>query len=450
METFTALLNIDELAILTAGLISFIAFIIGSFSIRYLRGDQAFGRFFLRLAGLVVALLLMVSSDHLALFWVAWMVSNYLLVRLMIHKSSWAAARASGVLAGRMLGSGGVLIGGAFFLMFFETGETSLQWIFLYGLDGWSKVLVLSLLILGAMVQSAIWPFHKWLLSSLNSPTPVSALMHAGLVNGGGFLLVRFSPLLFGEGEALSILFMVGIFTTVLGTFWKLLQSDVKRMLACSTMSQMGFMIVQCGLGLFPAAVTHLCWHGFFKAYLFLASGGAAQENRYDKQVTPTVEAFVVAIICGIGASYGFCEMSGYSWKAMDTRTFLLFLTTVAGAQFALTLLRTSLLKRFVPVAVLTALVGAGYGYSVSTIESFLSPLGAMQPHPLSLLHFGAAFTLFLVWSGFLFREKLMVKGMQSEWFLKLYMRGLNRSQPAPGTLTPHRNLYAYTEEASS
>ena len=106
--------------------------------------------------------------------------------------------------------------------------------------------------------------------------------MHAGLINGGGFLLARFAPMLAIQPPILNLIFIAGITTALLGTLWKLMQSDVKRMLACSTMGQMGFMIAQCGLGLFPAAVAHLSWHGLFKAYLFLSTGSAAKEKRLD------------------------------------------------------------------------------------------------------------------------------------------------------------------------
>jgi len=133
------------------------------------------------------------------------------------------------------------------------------------------------------MTQSAIWPFHTWLISSLNSPTPVSAIMHAGLINGGGFLLTRFAGLFVQSTGMLQVIFFLGLLTALIGTLWKLMQHDIKRMLACSTMGQMGFMIAQCGLGLFPAAIAHLCWHGLFKAYLFLSSGSAAHEKEWNR-----------------------------------------------------------------------------------------------------------------------------------------------------------------------
>ncbi len=213
----------------------------------------------------------MAVSDHLALYFVSSCLSHALLVRRMEHKSNWKAARASAALAGKNYLLAAFFMGFAFLLLGFETGSWTLRGILAYQEAASSTmILPLVLLILAAMAQSAIWPFHRWLLSSLNSPTPVSALMHAGLINGGGFLLIRFAPLFAHHPGLLTLVFCVGLTSAFLGTLWKLLQSDVKRMLACSTMGQMGFMMMQCGLGLFSAALTHLLWHGLFKAYLFL------------------------------------------------------------------------------------------------------------------------------------------------------------------------------------
>ena len=126
-------------------------------------------------------------------------------------------------------------------------------------------------IIAAAIVQSAIYPFHRWLLSAMTAPTPTSALMHAGFVNGAGILLALFATLLFAS-DTLIILFIIGGLTAIIAQFKKLLQVNVKQRLGSSTIAQMGFMIMQCGLGFFNATVIHLILHGFYKAYLFLSS----------------------------------------------------------------------------------------------------------------------------------------------------------------------------------
>ena len=169
--------------------------------------------------------------------------------------------------------------------------------------------------------------------------------MHAGLVNGGGFLLARFAPLYVEHSILLTAIFVIGLATALLGTLWKLMQSDVKRMLACSTMGQMGFMLAQCGLGLFPAAVAHLVWHGLFKAYLFLASGGAAQEKRLDLGYPPKPATFFLALLCGVAGSLGFALTSAQSWFAGDTTLVLMVVAFLAASQFALPILREKALR---------------------------------------------------------------------------------------------------------
>ncbi len=229
-----------------------------------------------------------------------------LLVSLMIHKSNWKAAQASGRMAAKNLYIQYASNGYGFFLFYLVTGESSISGVIQKNAHSTTMIVALVCILLSAMMQSAQWPFHKWLISSLNSPTPVSAMMHAGLINGGGFLLIRFAPLYLQQPFLLNAMFIIGLITAIFGTLWKLMQSDVKRMLACSTMGQMGFMFLQCGLGLFPAAIAPSHLHGMFKAYLFLASGQAAQEKRFDLGYPPKPLRFIVALMCGFAGSLVF------------------------------------------------------------------------------------------------------------------------------------------------
>ncbi|MGE3920522.1 MAG: proton-conducting transporter membrane subunit [Gammaproteobacteria bacterium] len=258
------LFNANTLSLLLTTMILFISFIIHQFSLRYMNGDKKYRSYFFNLSAITLSAISMALADNLVLFWFSWTISNLILVSLIIHKAQWRAAYNSGVLAFKTLLLGSLFLLTAIFILYTFTGSLSIQKI-VYNDTVLSPLIIsfaLALIILSAMTQSAIWPFHRWLLSSLNSPTPVSALMHAGLVNGGGFLIVKFSPLMITQIDLLTVLFILGALTALLGTVWKLLQWNIKSMLACSTMAQMGFMIMQCGLGLFSAAIAHLCWHG--------------------------------------------------------------------------------------------------------------------------------------------------------------------------------------------
>lgn len=442
----SSLFHLDALAGLMMALVAFIGLCVGCFAYRYLKGDRHYQRFFVQFGLLLLCLMLMVSADHLVLLLGAWCLSNLLLVRLMIHKQGWRAANAAGMLAARHLVFGALSIAAAFGMLYGATGETGIEAsIVAIQQQPVSSPLVFSaliLLLLGAMIQSAIWPFHQWLISSLNSPTPVSAIMHAGLVNGGGFLLARFAPLYLDHSMLLTGVFVVGLATALLGTLWKLLQSDVKRMLACSTMGQMGFMLAQCGLGLFAAAVAHLIWHGMFKAYLFLGSGGAAQEKRFELGYPPKPLAFSGALLCGAGGSMGFAMTSETSWLAGDSTLVLLLVAFLAASQFALPMLREKTLKHLPLALMATGALGLAYGASVHWVAGLLGPMQWMQPQALNSLHMVGMLALTLAWLCPLFVRHDKKTGELPGWMLKQYVNALNASQPHPATITTHRNHY--------
>lgn len=439
------LFHFDALARIIMALVSFIGLIVGLFAVRYMQGDSHYYRFFGLLGWLVISVMIMAASDHLLLFLVTWGISNLLLVRLMIHKPSWKAATNSGWLAGKAFITGFVCLASAFAVLYYCTGQTSIQAI-LHSLDKSHplSIFAMTLIVVAAMSQSSIWPFHRWLISSLNSPTPVSAIMHAGLVNGGGFLLIRFAYLYFSSPIILTIIFILGLVTALVGTLWKLMQNDIKRMLACSTMGQMGFMFVQCGLGLFPAALAHLCWHGLFKANLFLSSNSAGQEKRLSTEYPPTVIASLLALVCGIFGSYIFALVSHQSWLASDTTLILLGVVIIAAAQFALKLLQNKPWKQLPVTILLTGLMSALYGYSVYMVESALSPLGLMHPQALNAFHYIGLILLTVLWMMMLFKDSLIKLGTVSRFLPMLYVKTLNASQPHPATMTCHRNQYRY------
>ena len=439
-----SLFHLDALAIIMIALVAFIGVCVGSFAYRYMKGDSQYRAFFIQLGLLVASLAAMVSADHLAVLFAAWCISNMLLVRLMVHKKCWKAAKASGTLATKNYILGSACIAGAFAMLYSATGQTSIKSLVQMPIESSLMLPALALLLIGAMTQSAIWPFHRWLTSSLNSPTPVSAIMHAGLVNGGGFLLARFAPLYLKHSDLLTTIFVIGIATALLGTLWKLMQSDVKRMLACSTMGQMGFMLAQCGLGLFPAAVAHLVWHGMFKAYLFLASGGAAQEKRFDLGYPPKPFTFICALICGVAGSLGFAYASGKSWFAADTTIVLMVAAFLAASQFALPILRHKTLQSMPLALVATILVGLAYGGSVHLIVWWMEPMQLMQPQSLNGLHIAGIIALTLAWLLMLFLRHHQKAGQPPAWMLKNYVAALNASQPHPSTVTAYRNHYQY------
>jgi NAD(P)H-quinone oxidoreductase subunit 5 len=437
-----SLFHLDSLGLIMGALILFVSLCVGSFSWHYLKGDATQSRFYSTLVLLVISVLILVSADHLLLFLLAWAMGNLLLTRLMVHKSSWKAAKESGRLALKNFAKGFIALSAAAALLYVKTGETSIQAIISNEYQKTFLAFTLSLIFIAAMAQSALWPFHRWLTSSLNSPTPVSAVMHAGLINGGGFLLARFAPLYAELPEFLIVIFVLGFVTAFLGIAWKLMQNDVKRMLACSTMGQMGFMVVQCGLGLFPAAIAHLVWHGLFKAYLFLASGSAAQEKRLDLGYPPRVSTFILSTLCGVIGTCAFAISSQTNLMAFDTSLFLVGMSFIAASQMALTILQLAPIKRL-PLAVISvALTGLLYGFSVYQFDQLLPNI--LKPQPLNSIHVIGFILLFTAWLGILFGRNPNKSSSMPEWALRLYVWMLNASQPHPKTITTHRNDYQY------
>lgn len=444
MMKISDLFELDQLAIVMLIMVGFIGLCVAIFSSRYLKGDNKYRDFYGQLALLIISVFMMVCANHILLFLLTWSVSNILLVKLMIHKSSWRAAYQSGILAGKNFILGFAMISAAFILLYLETGYTSLKALLQFAYDPSILICVTIFLFVGGMTQSAIWPFHRWLISSLNAPTPVSAIMHAGLVNGGGFLLCRFAPLYAELPSLLTVIFIVGLISALLGTLWKLMQSDVKRMLACSTMSQMGFMVMQCGLGLFPAAITHLCWHGFFKAYLFLASGSAVQEKKIDLGYPPRISVVLLSLMCGVGASFVFALTTHKAIFPSDTTLILLFIPFIASSQFAMTMLGEGPFRRLPVAFITTTAMGGVYGFSVELIEGILKPMEMMYPQPLNIIHIGALILMLGLWLVILFKPKLDKTKKIYTWALRLYVLMLNASQPNPKTVTAHRNHYQY------
>lgn len=440
----THLLFLDPLACVMIALVSYIGSCVGGYSFRYMKGDHKYITFFTLFILVVTSTIIMVSADHILLFFCAWCASNLLLTKLMGYKPNWQAARASASLAAKNHLITAVCIGSGLLYFYFGSQSTSIQTIVHSKMHSSYLLPGLALLIVGAAAQSAVYPFHKWLMSSLNSPTPVSALMHAGLINAGGYLLARFAPLYIQLPEVLDVIFVVGIASAFLGTAWKLIQSDIKRSLACSTMGQMGFMLAQCGLGLFAAAVTHVVWHGLFKAYLFLSSSSAAQERRYSPKQPPTALTFACALFCGALASYGMALGSGKPLLNLDTSLMLFVIALLAGTQTALPLLARRPIGSLLRAVSITGSISYLYGLSIQLISGVLLPMNITHPQPLNLWHMVAIAMLVVGWLWMVFTKTTLSSDTPPKWFLKIYAAALDASQPHPSTVTTHRNSYTY------
>lgn len=284
---------VDRLSAVMMLLVSTVSAIIHAFSVGYMQGDPGYSRFFSRLGLMTFALMAMVTSGSLFVLLVWGQLVTWFLYLLLSHNNENAVAVRSAfkTLAILRLGDAALLCGAVLayrcygtlqFPDLFERVVLPAQTLQLWagGPEISSITAVTLLLFVGAMAKSAQLPLNVWLPDTMDAPTPVSALMHAGIVNAGGFLINRLAPLYGASPETLHVVFAVGFLTALVGTTIMLTRSDVKTMLGFSTMGQMGFMIMECGLGAFALAIFHLIAHGIFKATLFLSAGSVIHKVR--------------------------------------------------------------------------------------------------------------------------------------------------------------------------
>lgn len=273
----TLKLQLDSLTWVMLCLVTFISLVIHSFTARYLASDQNQYRFIGQLSLLTCSVALLVLSGNLLTAFIAWQFIGLTLYLLLNHYHFNVKANKAAKKKFMINRLGDICFLTAVLLTFKIYGTT--DYAVLFHSTTHSNAMILCLIFIAIMTKSAQFPFHLWLIDTMEAPTPVSALMHAGVINSGGFLLARLSPWYSNHIVILSLIFLVGITTALLSQFFSKTQRGVKNQLAYSTMGQMGYMVMQCGLGCFASAVFHLIAHGFYKSSLFLNSGNTLSLN---------------------------------------------------------------------------------------------------------------------------------------------------------------------------
>ena len=291
---------IDRLSAVMMVLIAGVTSLIYRYSLRYIYQDRGYRRYLAMVAITTSVLLCMVCSANLMMLFVFWQMLPWLLFLLAHnHAHGPTLAGASNTFALLRLSDVAFLAGIVLTYSFYGTVE--FQTLFtraaekpvtlsLWPALGWEMdgVTAVTLLIfVGAMGKSAQFPLHTWLPRSLYAPTPIHALLHAGIINAGGFLLNRLAPLYGLSSTTLHVVFIIGMLTAILGATMMLTQNDIKKTLGFSTIGQMGYMIMECGLGAFSLAVFHLVAHGIFKATVFLNCGNVIHKARQEPAFPP-------------------------------------------------------------------------------------------------------------------------------------------------------------------
>lgn len=283
----------DRLSAVMMVLISAIGMIIYTYSLRYMYQEPHDRRYLALINFSTFALLCMVSSANLMMLFIFWQLLSYLLY-LLAHNHSHSGTLEGAFRTFTMLRFGDVAFLGGIILCYSLYGTIEFQALFasaalstptlspMPGVELSGATAVTLLLFIGGMSKSAQFPLFIWLPRSLYAPTPVTALLHAGIINAGGFLINRLAPLFAASPTTLHVAFAVGTLTAVLGATMMLTQNDIKKTLGFSTIGQMGYMIMECGLGAFSLAVFHLIAHGLFKATVFLNCGNVIHKARLE------------------------------------------------------------------------------------------------------------------------------------------------------------------------
>jgi NAD(P)H-quinone oxidoreductase subunit 5 len=366
-------LRLDALSILMLTMIALLSFIVVRFSHNYLDGNARQGVFIGRLAATIASVQLLVIAGNLALLFVAWVLTSMTLHRLLVfyreRPGAIIAARKKFIVA--RLGDLSLL--SAIFLLFQQFGTGNLEVIFQNIKDAQeSGISIPSLektgifLALAALLKSAQFPTHGWLVEVMETPTPVSAMLHAGLLNAGPFLIIRMAFVMEASTSASILLIAIGGFTALFASLAFLTQTSVKTALGYSSAAHMGFSLMVCGLGVFPAAMLHMVAHSFYKAHSFLASGSVIDSLRSTKYTGSLRSGnpirILIGIILGISVYTGFAIAWG-----VDPKTELPLLAIGGIISLGLARLFTSALdsngswKLFLRASILSIMVAAAF-----------------------------------------------------------------------------------------
>ncbi|MEM8943103.1 MAG: proton-conducting transporter membrane subunit [Pseudomonadota bacterium] len=305
--------------------VSFIGLIVVRYSHAYLAGEAAQGRFLSVLCQTLAGVTLFVCAGNVWLLLVAWFFINRSMQRLIcfyperrtivlaarkkrfVSRCSEVALLVAAITLWKIAGTSDIAeINAVASSLPVETHD--------FGL--WASSAVC--LALAAVFMCAQFPTHSWLTEIADAPTPVSALLHAGVVNAGGILLLRFSDVMTNSGVAMFLLIVIGGVSALYGSLVMLTQRSVKVMLAYSTVAQMGFMLLQCGLGVFGSATLHIVAHSLYKAHAFLASGSIVDVARGNgllgREATPRIGSVIFGFAVATTLFLGFTRVSGASF----------------------------------------------------------------------------------------------------------------------------------------
>lgn len=314
-------IRLDALSLLMLSMISILGAVIINFSFNYLDGDPRQGIFLGRLAATLASVQLLVLSGNLGLIFISWVMTSVALHRLLLFYPERVRARVAAKKKYVLARLGDISLFLAISFIYLEFGTGNLEKLFSLiqkaesvGTSSPSLELSALFLALAASLKSAQFPTHGWLVEVMETPTPVSALLHAGLLNAGPFLIIRMSFLLDASSLAPLILMIVGGFTALFASIVFLTQTSVKTALGYSSIGHMGFSLMVSGFGVYSAAMLHLVAHSFYKAHSFLSSGSAIEALQSKKMTRiPKKVSLTTLVTSLLIASFTFLGI-GFFW----------------------------------------------------------------------------------------------------------------------------------------
>jgi NADH-quinone oxidoreductase subunit L len=343
--------QIDQLSILMTLIVTGVGFLIHVYSIGYMHDDRGFWRFFAYMNLFIFAMLNLVLADNFLLLFLGWEgvgLCSYLLIGFWYEKKFTGDAAKKAFVVNR-IGDFGFIIG--MLLIFSTFGSLNFSTVFsgasLLTMGNTTILWITLLLFVGAIGKSAQIPLYVWLPDAMAGPTPVSALIHAAtMVTAGVYMVARCSILYALSPVAMEVVAVIGVVTAVFAATIGLVQNDIKKVLAYSTISQLGYMFLAMGIGAFSAGIFHLMTHAFFKALLFLGAGAVihAMHDEQDiqkmgglKEYLPiTYKTFLIGAIAiaGIPPFAGFFSKDEILWKTFSSEqgSWIFWLLGVFGA----------------------------------------------------------------------------------------------------------------------
>lgn len=424
----------DSVSALMLLLVSVIGWVICQFSVRYLDGEPMQGRYFRWTGFTIGAVSLVVVAGNLPILILALLLTSLGLHPLLVHYGDRPSGRRAAAIKFFFSRLGDLCLMGAAILLYQAFGTLELPDLFAAvnaadvnaGASDKLPVAVGWLILMCAVFKSAQFPFHTWLPDTMEAPTPVSALMHAGIVNAGGYLLIRLSPIFVHSSGAMTMAAGIGGVTALLAALTMLSQTSVKRSLAYSTIAQMGFMILQCGLGAFSAAMLHIIAHSLYKAYSFLSSGSvladpasSAVQPRSARSPAAQVLSFTFSAAVTTAIFLGLASVFGLSISEKPGG-FLLGLVLCLGLTRWMTgLLQNGTAFLLPGLATCIALVSLYFGGFV-IVDAIVAPISNSGPFPLTMS--GMMVTVAIAFACLFMAESLTLRTANSKWLSALYV----------------------------